>query len=176
MWLHYPVNEDRNEIGEDVRKKCFFRRERNITFQNIIVGNENKAKAHIINESEMSPDEIFAVKYRDYEKVLMTKRYYDLKARKEKLLKRKKEFCMKHLARMKRAEYVGCKSCGSRLKKKLLGDSNICPVCYENFYSEAVVNKIIKYKMKIDEINRRMDEECDKLKDKAEVKWLIQTD
>lgn len=72
-----------------------------------------------------------------------------------------------------KAEYIGCKHCGSKLNKNYL-KTNYCPLCHNDMRSETVLKKINILKEKITNIRKEIKLEEQKLNEKyGECKWLV---
>lgn len=76
-----------------------------------------------------------------------------------------------------KSEYVGCKECGSKLKRSLLKQAR-CPLCGSSLLSNTMQSRINGAKKRLESINEKCDKqhkrECDRAKsDKASVKWLL---
>lgn len=79
-----------------------------------------------------------------------------------------------------KSEYVGCKECGSRLKRALLKQAK-CPLCGASLLSNTMQNRINGAKKRLENINEKCDKqykrECDRIKpDKASIKWLLKVE
>jgi hypothetical protein len=69
------------------------------------------------------------------------------------------------------SDYVGCKVCGSKLKREYLR-SNYCPVCRQDMRPVSTINRLLSLKTSHD---KAMDalEEYKKAHGKKLVKWLL---
>lgn len=70
-----------------------------------------------------------------------------------------------------KAEFIGCKKCGSRLARKFLY-TNFCPVCKNDFRSETALKSIEAAKARA---NKARTAVCDYMEKKAKrnVRWLV---
>lgn len=77
------------------------------------------------------------------------------------------------------SEYVGCKGCGSRLKRNLLRHS-YCPLCGESLLSKTMQDRIAKSHDRLQSTQKKQKEEQEKAQKRAakaiknrEVRWLV---
>lgn len=77
------------------------------------------------------------------------------------------------------SEYVGCKECGSKLKRSLLKKPN-CPLCGRNLLSDTATTRLMNAKERIVNLQKRQKDEVLKEQKKAvkadknaEVRWLV---
>lgn len=66
------------------------------------------------------------------------------------------EYQKKHSIHVSLAEYIGCKSCGSRLKRDLLYRSEKCPLCGNDLRSKTTQTAIDNYLKKISKLEREI--------------------
>lgn len=70
-----------------------------------------------------------------------------------------------------KAQFIGCKKCGSRLARSFL-KSNNCPVCRTELRPEHMMKSISSAKNKLDRAQRAMDEYRER-HGKKELMWLV---
>lgn len=72
-----------------------------------------------------------------------------------------------------KAEYIGCKNCGSKIARKYLR-RNFCPVCNADLRPETTLNRIAALKEKADKSSDTLKAELTKQAMKAKnVRWKI---
>ena len=72
-----------------------------------------------------------------------------------------------------KAEYIGCKNCGSKIARKYLR-RNFCPVCNADLRPETTLNRIAALKAKADKSSDTLKAELTKQAMKAKnVRWLV---
>ena len=120
-----------------------------------------------------------AVQYRSYpEAPAETKVMQDLSRRCNEYRERIRELEKPHYAGVT-SKTVKCKKCGSSLSTEYCGKTwyNNCPVCRTELRPQTVIDKIVKYKAIIDELEKKRQEEEKKqlLKQKAKskLKWAV---
>lgn len=69
------------------------------------------------------------------------------------------------------ADYVGCKSCGSKITRTFI-KSNKCPVCHADMRSESTMNSIEAIKKKLEKARKALEEYTNKHA-KKKVMWLV---
>lgn len=91
----------------------------------------------------------------------------------EEKLENYKEF---YSVRSFKAEYIGCKNCGSKLKRTLL-KSDTCPLCHEDLRCDTTLKNIASYKGKIKKLKEQLAEEKKKVDKKRQksgkITWLV---
>lgn len=117
-----------------------------------------------------------AVRYKDVEIVksrryqYLEKRLHDLKNEYEK----KNSICY---ATTVKSEYIGCKSCGSRLASKYIQHTNKCPLCRNDLRSPTTLASLERLNGRIQDTLKLLKEEDRRLAKKqekhADVKWLV---
>ena len=134
--------------------------------------NEDKARDYIENELKNDWYQGYAVKFYDYSKVKSTKKIEEFEEKIRETFVKKNEFISSHSIKNFKAAYIGCSNCGSKLSKKHLS-SNICPVCKKDLRAESTLERIAGFDKRIEQYTAKIQQEKSKLKDKAEVKWLV---
>ena len=109
-----------------------------------------------------------AVKYKE-KKFSPTKAYLELKQRHEEAFF--KWNSAKSELRTVKAEFTGCRNCGSKLATKFL-KSNKCPVCGTDMRSKTTLDRIARLKSNMDDLKKRMEAEKEKAT-KVNIRWLL---
>lgn len=117
-----------------------------------------------------------AVRYRDFSKI---KPSAQLKTLEERVLKCRKSLREKegkfHFSEVK-SEFIGCKSCGSKIAKIYLRSNN-CPVCGSDMRPASVFATIDAAKVALKKAEAALSVEKknfqQKCKEKAEIRWLV---
>lgn len=77
-----------------------------------------------------------------------------------------------HSVQMLKAEYIGCQSCGSKLKKVLLSTEK-CPLCHSDLRSKTTIETLNNYRRKLTEYKDKY-ERLIKKNDKTVVKKTLE--
>lgn len=108
-----------------------------------------------------------SAKFRDLEKRLHTEQ--------EKAKKKESELYPATLT----SEFIGCKSCGSRLKRVLL-KKNTCPVCGTDLRPKIILKSLCSSEEKIKKLKNEYSlceqKAKEKMKKKASVRWLVKVE
>lgn len=120
-----------------------------------------------------------AVTYYDYGNIESSAKFRDLEKRLhtewEKVKKKKSELYPATLT----SEFIGCKDCGSRLKRVLL-KKNVCPVCGADLRPETTLKSIRSSVEKVKQLKKEYVLYEKKLeerkKKKASVRWLVKVE
>jgi hypothetical protein len=113
-----------------------------------------------------------AVRFYDFSKVAVTERIKQQEAKKADLENARHEYIAEHVPQAFKAEFVGCKHCGSKLSRKHLKGC-LCPVCHADLRSPSTIERIRKYDESIKAVCEKIKTEQMKAKDKANVFWLV---
>lgn len=114
-----------------------------------------------------------AVKYRELIKGVNSEKLMELERKKKEAIEYYHTIRTKVYAKDYKADYIGCKGCGSKLSRKHL-QSNMCPLCGYDMRSDAVKKSIEDAHLKIFKIEKQIEQEKEKLMKKgSELKWLI---
>ena len=70
-----------------------------------------------------------------------------------------------------KAEFVGCRNCGSRLKRELI-KSNQCPVCFSDLRPETTLKQVASAQAKLKKAQNAC-KEYERTHAKKAVKWLV---
>ena len=113
-----------------------------------------------------------AVQYKDKSALAPTKAMLANKEKARKLMADKKAYEEKHDPRARKAEYIGCKTCGSKLSREYLR-GNKCPMCGTDLRADYVVERIAKYNADYKKLLEQYMEMESKQKGKCPIKWLV---
>lgn len=117
-----------------------------------------------------------AVRYKDVE-IVKSKRYQDLEKRLQDLKNEYEKRNSVCYATTVKSEYVGCKSCGSRLASRYIQHTNKCPLCKNDLRSLTTLTNLGRLCGRIQDTLHLLKEEDRKLAKKqeksADVKWLV---
>lgn len=73
----------------------------------------------------------------------------------------------------RKAEYVGCAGCGSKLARKLLGKRTKCPLCGHDLRAQSVIKSIDAKYEKLSALREQHRESVKKDSAKAPVRWAV---
>ena len=120
---------------------------------------ENKESAEKWIEDNENPwyDQL-AVKYHEYPELKLSAKYKTLQDRLSSLQKSYKELSSKFHFSNAKSEFIGCKSCGSRIRRKHL-KGNYCPVCGKDLRPISILERIKKAKEKYERLQAALEEE-----------------
>lgn len=128
------------------------------------------------NNLDNSRDYSYGVRFLHHDKDANSAKREDLIRRIMETSKKKTEFDKSHSVRTFKAEYIGCPSCGSKLKRTLL-NSDLCPLCRTDMRSKTVHDSLIKYDEKIESLRKQVEEEENRINEKRKKEgkeyWLI---
>lgn len=113
-----------------------------------------------------------AMRFYDFSKVAATARIKELEAKRTELENARHEYIAEHSPQAFKAEYIGCKRCGSKLSREYL-KGNFCPVCHADLRSPSTLDRIRKYDESIKATDEKIKAEQMKAKEKAKVYWLV---
>ena len=121
-----------------------------------------------------------AVKYRVTKPIKnLPKSIQNLQSRLESEICKRKAYINEHSIHNKKCDYIGCPTCGSKLKKDLIR-GECCPLCRTDLRSESTLSKIRSFDADIHDLRNRISKETDTYTSKinaknkdAEVRWLI---
>ena len=117
-----------------------------------------------------------AVKYREYPQVEKTAAMKKIEDSIESEIKKKANYAKENSISNKKAEFIGCPKCGSRLKRTLIrGES--CVLCGTDLRCKTTLDTLQAYTQKIEGLRKKLDEEKDKqrmklVKQSTEM-WLV---
>lgn len=114
-----------------------------------------------------------AVKFRRIPQGKTTKKIEDLKEKIKTTRHELYELNNEVPAKSFKAEYVGCRHCGSKINRTYIR-SNSCPICHGDMRSETILKKLDTLRAKIDKLSTDLQVEERKLAEKyGEIYWLV---
>lgn len=172
----FPESTSRKEITDTIcgivaRSGDGYGTDKIMFFVDPICDNENAAEEYI---KKIDRDFYggYAVRYYDFSGVKDSQKVKELEDKIVEIFAKKRAFADAHSVKNQKAAFVGCACCGSKLNRERL-NNNRCPVCFDDLRSESTLNKLASYDSRIDECNRKIDQERLKNKKKAPIKWLV---
>lgn len=144
-------------------------------YDNVICEDLERAMEFIKSHDKGWYDQL-AVQYRVYPKAEPSKTLLNLESRRKAEAEKYAAYAKAHSVSTFKAEFVGCPSCGSKLKRILLrGES--CPLCRAELRSKTTVETLERYSKNILELDKQIKGEQRKLQEKivkkSEVHWLV---
>lgn len=177
-YMEFPKNATEKRIGQERAEVINWEGDYKVgdyqndyTLHNIICDTREEAMKKI-DEYDNGWYDDHGVMFRDYSKVKPTKQMEDVQNRIVDTLQKCKEYESEHMPNKVKAEFIGCKVCGSKVAKKYVHDQ-YCPVCRSDMRPKTTLDRIQSYKDKVTYLKRKYTELEKKQKNKAEVKWLI---
>lgn len=117
-----------------------------------------------------------AVKYRVYPKSEPSATMKTLEARLETEIQKRTDYAKKHSVSTFKAEYIGCPTCGSKLKRELLHGEH-CPLCHGDLRGKTTLETLAKYSENIKELQSKIQDERlkqqKKLEKQSKIVWLV---
>lgn len=137
-------------------------------FYNEILSSEEEAKEFLEEHYRKYSDG--AVRFKKAAEP--TKKAKDLMRKIENVKQTAKDFAAAHSVSTFKADFIGCKGCGSKIAKKFISNDR-CPLCRTDLRSETTRKTMDEYKNHIDVLQKRLDEEEKKNNEKAgDIYWL----
>jgi hypothetical protein len=125
-----------------------------------------------INANDKGWYDGIAVKFLDFDEVKDSEKIKELRAKIADTIQKKNEYIAAHSVKAQKATYIGCQSCGSKLnKEKLRGER--CPLCQHDLRAASTLDRILSFDKRIEEYNKKINQELLKQKKNAKVKWLV---
>ena len=116
-----------------------------------------------------------AVQFKDKTSLKPTKQMEDVDKRLSETQKKRKEFIESHMPNRVKAEFIGCRHCGSKIAKSHLRGI-YCPVCRKDIRPQSTIDREKGYDAKIAEL-RKVYSDLEKKQDgKCPVKWLVKVE
>ena len=150
----------------------------------VVYGSKKEALEHL--NDVRGEYENLAVPFRDTFEAINagSKRLNDLRKRHAALCSKYFAYSEAHPAvKHGRGEFITCKRCGSKLSREHMSkivrmpNANACPVCGADLRPKSVLDAIEKYKKRIEELEKAIEDECDAISKKAAKdapkRWLI---
>ena len=120
-----------------------------------------------------------AVLFRDTDAVAKTttKQHDTIVKRIDTLSKQREEYVAANHADCRKSAYIGCPSCGSKLRREYLMGRDKCPVCGGELRSETVMGRIASYDARIKDAKKQLKaldrKHAKRVSEHAPVKWLV---
>lgn len=118
----------------------------------------------------------FAIPFYSLIKKEPTKAILDLDRRIEERREKRKEYEEKTAVYNLKANFIGCKDCGSKINREYLKRGNRCPVCGKDLRSDYILEKIEKDSEKILELYKKRQELEKKNSKRGEINWLVKVE
>lgn len=145
---------------------------------NVICDSEDEAYEKIDKLDRGNYDQL-AILYRHYPDIVPTKKLSELA---ERLRKARNTYYSKENAihyKNVKSEYIGCKSCGSRIASKYI-NYNKCPICKEDLRPQSTLDSIKNAHENYKKIKKQYKEEEKKVlvknTAKSELRWLVKVE
>lgn len=113
-----------------------------------------------------------AVRYYDYSSAKPTTKMEEIRQRIAKINDQKMKFVEQTSVRKFKADYIGCRECGSKLRRDKLRNEH-CPLCGKDLRANSTIEKIEDYDKKINDCWASFEAEKKKQKNARKVMWLI---
>lgn len=113
-----------------------------------------------------------AVRYCDYNSAKQTSKMTEYRERIKKLQAQKAKYAEENSVRNFKADYIGCKKCGSKVSRKHL-HTDFCPVCHSDLRSETTKTTLLNYDARVNELWDKIEEEKKKQTKARKVMWLV---
>lgn len=113
-----------------------------------------------------------AVRFYDYSSAKVTDKMVEYRRRIAKLQSQKAKYAEDNSVLHFKADYIGCKKCGSKVSRKHLR-ADFCPVCHNDLRSETTRTTLLNYGSRIRELWDKIEEEKKKQKAAKKTMWLI---
>lgn len=181
QYYNYEENVDKNYVQsklDGIAKRNSSSRselEKPIRWLTKICDSEDSAMEYI-NEVDSHWYDQLAVRYTEISIPKESKKYSDMVAKKNELMATYQQLNNTVAFKDFKSEYVGCKTCGSKLSTKYMR-TNKCPLCGGEMRSQTTLDKLARLQAKIKELDKLIKEEEMKLRaknqKKAVVMWLV---
>lgn len=143
-----------------------------IRFIDRVMPDYNSAK-EFIDKNDKGWYDCLAVKFKEMPRNKSTKKLDALQQKRREMYLEYNELNQKVFAVEFKAEFVGCKHCGSKINRNYI-KSNFCPICRTDMRSETTLKKLNTMKAKIEKIDKEISDEERKIAEKyGEIKWLV---
>ena len=116
----------------------------------------------------------YAIRYRD-PAAMQKSKVPELMKKRTALQTERAEYMLANAVLKGKSEYISCKQCGSKLKRKLIV-GNYCPLCGADLSVKAVRDKVARYDIKIKKVEDSIADNIKKnAKRQREAKtlWLV---
>lgn len=178
--MHYIGREvfkrdvDKEAVYERIREIC--EREHGDNYCSTIKWHSNEVyqdyseAENAIHDMEIGRYNDHAVLFIDRTSTKPTKAMQAVEDRIKAVQQKRNEYAEKCHVKHRNADFIGCKMCGSKLKREYLR-SNKCPLCGSDLRSESVIKKLGDYDVKLDDLGKKYRELAKK--QPGEVMWLV---
>ena len=183
--VEYYTTDKKSEIIEIAKEFAFYNTDRgenptgsyhgNMTVHDRPICESYEDAVERISEWDTGWYSDHAVQYKDKSKLKPTKQMESLKAKEEKLRAERKRYIDKHSLKERKAEFIGCSKCESKIAKKYLM-GNRCPVCGTDLRAGYILERVSKYDTDIAETKRQYAELQKKQSGKCPVRWLVKVE
>lgn len=95
----------------------------------------------------------------------------ELLVRKQKELDKYTEYKEKHMPNQVKAQFIGCKGCGSKMAKEYVNGTS-CPLCGAELRSKTTLDTLERYKKNAEELQARYDKEVEKRSKVERMTWV----
>ena len=141
-------------------------------YDDLILNNYDEARL-FLKENDRGNFDNLAVRYMELPEGVTSVELESLRLQFEQAVKEQGNLERTDYIQSLKAEYIGCKGCGSKVSKKYI-KFNKCPVCGYDLRSDSVKRKIAEAKNKVKEIQEQIKQEEQKLMGQdVNIKWLI---
>lgn len=175
-FAHYSDKEDVERIIADIRWRVSHQGDRCgtkiIRFPTNVIFNDEDSAMEYIQENDRGNYDGIAVKFRDFSSIEDTSKIREIRKKISETIQKKEEYIKAHSVKTRKAAYVNCPCCGSKLNKdRLYG--NVCPLCHTDLRSATVLDRIKSFDVKLQDYEQKIKAERSKQKDKAKIQWLV---
>ena len=144
-----------------------------------VILDNREAALKWIEENENPWYDQLAVRYREYPNFVPSVKYNKLVYKANELTTTYHEISRRLHFTDAKAEFIGCKACGSKISKKHL-HANHCPVCGKDLRPESTLERLKKMRDRIDGLNDEIHEEYMVLQKKqikhSVIKYLVKVE
>lgn len=116
-----------------------------------------------------------AVQFMDKSALKPTKKMEAVLERRNKLIRDRDAYKQEHSLKNRKAAFIGCKKCGSKLSIEYLKGQS-CPLCGNALTADYVVERIKKYNADIRKLDEQFSEMRKKQSGSCPVKWLVKVE
>lgn len=93
-----------------------------------------------------------------------------LKSQISKEIEKEDSYKLAHNAKKRKAQFISCSRCKSKINKEYIGLDNLCPVCRTSFFSSTDCARIEAYEDNIQKWKKQLAEEEKK---NTSLKWYV---
>lgn len=176
LYQSYPVEMAKSDIRNDVKTTVEHSGDRygteNVVFYSDVPLESEEAAHKFISEHDKGWYAGLAVRYYNFDHVEDSAKAREICNRMQDCLDKKRAYAEAHSVKHFKAAFVGCVKCGSKVAKDYIRAER-CPVCGNMFRSETTANKLQLFDEKYKELDKKLERERMKQKNKAKVMWLV---